>query len=241
MVAMIFDILTVFPQMFESPFQHSMIKRAQERGLIEIHVHDIRAYTTDNQHMTDDYPYGGGGGMVMKVEPVDRALAALNLPNDTDIILMTPQGERFHHRIAHELAQRNRLVLVCGHYEGVDERIRTHLVTREISVGDYILTGGELAAMVIVDAVSRLIPGVLGNPSATDNDSFASGLLEYPQYTRPSEYRGWKVPDVLLSGHHEEIKRWRRREALKRTLLRQPDLLAEVDLTPEERQWLAYR
>ncbi len=238
---MIFDILTVFPQMFESPFQHSMIKRAQERGLLEIHVHDIRAYATDNQHMTDDYPYGGGGGMVMKVEPVDRALAALNLPNDTDIILMTPQGERFHQRIAHELAQRNRLVLVCGHYEGVDERIRTHLVTREISVGDYILTGGELAAMVIVDAVSRLIPGVLGNPSATDDDSFASGLLEYPQYTRPSEYRGWKVPDVLLSGHHEEIKRWRRREALKRTLLRRPDLLAEVDLTPEERQWLAYR
>ncbi|MCX7981637.1 MAG: tRNA (guanosine(37)-N1)-methyltransferase TrmD [Syntrophales bacterium] len=238
MMGIIFDILTIFPGMFDSPFGHSLIKKAQERRLVEIRIHDIRAYATDNQRMTDDYPYGGGSGMVMKVEPVDRALEALNLPAEGEVILLTPQGERFNQDLAHKLAGVPRIVLICGHYEGVDERVREHLATREISIGDYILTGGELAAMVIVDAVARLIPGVVGNPDSIRDDSFSGGLLEYPQYTRPVEYRGWRVPEVLLSGHHEEIRRWRRKESLRRTYLRRPDMLKGVELSEEDVNWL---
>ncbi len=221
-----FDILSVFPGMFASPLAESLIGKARDKGLVDIRLHDIRDYATDRHRMTDDAPYGGGGGMVMKVEPIDRALAAI-LPDRSEglVILMTPQGEPFTQRRAEELASRPRLVLLCGHYEGVDERVRERLVDRELSIGDYVLTGGELAAMVVVDAVSRLIPGVLGNDASAAEDSFSTGILEYPHYTRPATYRGWPVPEVLLSGNHAEIEAWRRTEALKRTLARRPDLL----------------
>ena len=221
-----FDILSVFPGMFASPLAESLIGKARDKGLVDIRFHDIRDYATDRHRMTDDAPYGGGGGMVMKVEPIDRALEAI-LPDRSEglVILMTPQGEPFSQRRAEELASHPRLVLLCGHYEGVDERVREHLVDRELSIGDYVLTGGELAAMVVVDAVSRLIPGVLGNDASAAEDSFSTGILEYPHYTRPATYRGWPVPEVLLSGNHAEIDAWRRTEALKRTLARRPDLL----------------
>ena len=234
-----FDILTIFPEMFASPCGCSLLKKALDKGLIEIHLHDIRAYAEDKHRMTDDAPYGGGGGMVMKVEPIDRALCSIPvLGGEAPIILMTPQGERFSHKMAEDLAGYRQLVLVCGHYEGVDERVRTQLVSREISIGDYVLTGGELSAMVVVDAVSRLVPGVLGNCESARADSFSTGFLEYPHYTRPAEYRGWKVPDVLLMGNHREIEMWRRRESLLRTLRRRPDLLKDSVLTPQERGWL---
>ncbi len=221
-----FDVLSVFPEMFASPLNGSLIGKARAKGLVDIRLHDIRDYALDRHRMTDDAPYGGGGGMVMKVEPIDRALAAI-LPDRSEglVILMTPQGEPFSQRRAEELASRPRLVLLCGHYEGVDERVRERLVDRELSIGDYVLTGGELAAMVVVDAVSRLIPGVLGNDASAAEDSFATGILEHPHYTRPATYRGWPVPEVLLSGNHAEIEAWRRAEALKRTLARRPDLL----------------
>jgi len=230
-----FDILSVFPGMFASAFECSLLKKAQEKNLIEIRVHDIRHYTEDKHRMTDDTPYGGGGGMVMKVEPIDRALQAVAPDRDQAlIVLLTPQGETFRQEIAQELSLYPRIVLVCGHYEGLDERVRTHLVDREISIGDYVLTGGELPAMIVVDAVARLVPGVLGNAASVMTDSFAMGLLEYPQYTRPAEYRDWKVPDVLISGHHREIEKWRRRESLRRTLTRRPDLLKQVDLSADD-------
>jgi tRNA (guanine37-N1)-methyltransferase len=230
-----FDILSVFPGMFTSAFECSLLKKAQEKNLIEIRVHDIRHYTEDKHRMTDDAPYGGGGGMVMKVEPIDRALQAVAPDQDQAlIVLLTPQGETFRQEIAQELSLYPRIVLVCGHYEGLDERVRTHLVDREISIGDYVLTGGELPAMIVVDAVARLVPGVLGNAASVVTDSFAMGLLEYPQYTRPAEYRDWKVPDVLISGHHREIEKWRRRESLRRTLARRPDLLKQVDLSADD-------
>jgi tRNA (guanine37-N1)-methyltransferase len=230
-----FDILSVFPGMFASAFECSLLKKAQEKNLIEIRVHDIRHYTEDKHRMTDDTPYGGGGGMVMKVEPIDRALQAVAPDRDQAlIVLLTPQGETFRQEIAQELSLYPRIVLVCGHYEGLDERVRTHLVDREISIGDYVLTGGELPAMIVVDAVARLVPGVLGNAASVVTDSFAMGLLEYPQYTRPAEYRDWKVPDVLISGHHREIEKWRRRESLRRTLTRRPDLLKQVDLSADD-------
>ena len=234
-----FDILTVFPEMFASPCGCSLLKKAVDGGLIAVHLHDIRKFAEDKHHMTDDAPYGGGGGMVMKVEPIDRALRSVPLVGeDAPIVLMTPQGERFHQKMAEELAGYPQLILVCGHYEGVDERVRSRLVTREISIGDYVLTGGELSAMVIVDAVSRLVPGVLGNSESASADSFSMGLLEYPHYTRPAEYRGWGVPEVLLSGNHREIEGWRRREALRRTRKRRPDLLRDRVLTAEEKRWL---
>ena len=234
-----FDILTVFPEMFASPCGCSLLKKARDKGLIDIRLHDIRDYAEDKHHMTDDAPYGGGGGMVMKPEPIDRALRSIPVAGETPIILLTPQGERFCQKMAEELAVHSHLVLICGHYEGVDERVRTELVNREISIGDYVLTGGELSAMVVVDAVSRLVPGVLGNSDSAGADSFSMGLLEYPHYTRPAEYRGWKVPDVLLSGNHPQIELWRRRESLLRTRKRRPDLLREVVLTDEEKRWLA--
>lgn len=232
-----FDILSIFPEMFESPFNASLLKKARDKGLIDIRLHNIRNYATDKHRMTDDAPYGGGGGMIMKVEPVDRALS--NIVADRDralILLMTPQGERFNQGTAKLLSLREQIVIICGHYEGVDERIRERLVDREISIGDYILTGGEIAAMVLVDAVSRYLPGVLGNSDSAVNDSFSEGILEYPQYTRPVEYKGWRVPNELLSGNHKEIELWRKRAALKRTLLRRPDLIAGRVLSDEEKK-----
>jgi len=230
-----FDILSVFPEMFESPLNHSILKRAQEKGIAEIHLHNIRDYAEDKHRMTDDAPYGGGGGMVMKVEPIDRALASIVPSRDNAlVVLLTPQGETFNQKIAEEMSRYFRIVLVCGHYEGVDERVRDHLVDREISIGDFVLTGGELSAMVVVDAVTRLIPGVLGNYDSASYDSFSTGLLEYPHYTRPGSYRDWQVPDVLLSGNHREIESWRRKESLKRTYLRRPDLLEKIELCDED-------
>jgi tRNA (guanine37-N1)-methyltransferase len=230
-----FDILSVFPGMFTSAFECSLLKKAQEKNLIEIQVHDIRHYAQDRHRMTDDAPYGGGGGMVMKVEPIDRALQAVAPDrNQALVVLLTPQGETFRQKIAEELAAYSRIVLICGHYEGLDERVRGQLVDREISIGDYVLTGGELPAMIIVDAVARLVPGVLGNADSAATDSFSTGLLEYPQYTRPAEYGNWKVPDVLISGHHREIDQWRRRESLRRTLARRPDLLLQADLSADD-------
>ena len=230
-----FDILTIFPEMFASPFNCSLLKRAREKGLIDIRLHNIRSYAGDKHRMTDDTPYGGGGGMVMKVEPIDRALACIVPKREQAlVILLAPQGETFNQRVAEELSGYSQIVLICGHYEGVDERVVAYLVDREISIGDYVLTGGELSAMVVIDATSRLIPDVLGNCESASFDSFSTGLLEYPHYTRPSEYRGWKVPEVLLSGNHREIQTWRRRESLRRTLLRRPDLLEKAKLSEED-------
>ena len=234
-----FDILSIFPEMFESFFGCSLLKKARDKGIIRIETHDIRDGATDRHRMTDDYPYGGGAGMVMKVEPIARVLEAIGaVPGECLRVLLTPQGETFNQAMAAELARSGRIALICGHYEGVDERVRQHLVDREISIGDYVLTGGEAAAMVIVDAVARLIPGVLGNDESVRHESFAMGILESPQYTRPEDFRGWKVPEVLLSGHHRQIEEWRRREALKRTLRRRPDLLAGAALTAMDRKIL---
>lgn len=235
-----FDILTVFPEMFLSPFDCSLLKKAREHDLIDIRVHDIRMYAEDRHRMTDDAPYGGGGGMVMKVEPIDRALKAIRAGEKGCLtVLLTPQGEPFNQRAAEELAALPRIVLICGRYEGVDERVRIHLADREMSVGDYVLTGGELPAMVVVDAIARLVPGVLGNAESASRDSHATGLLEHPHYTRPAEYRDWRVPDVLLSGHHREIERWRRKESLRRTRSRRPDLLEKASRTEEDNTLLA--
>jgi tRNA (guanine37-N1)-methyltransferase len=267
-----FDIFTLFPQMFTGPFSESILKRAQEKGLLSVALHDIRAFTTDRHHVCDDTPYGGGGGMIMKPEPVFRAVetvlshgagwalapedAFINLPpwepetppplpQNVPVILMTPQGRRFDQAVATELSEYRRIVLLCGRYEGVDERVRSQLVTDEISIGDFILSGGELAAMVIVDAVTRLLPGALGFALGAAQDSYASGLsglLEGPHYTRPLTFRGEGVPDVLLSGHHANVERWRREQSLLRTLERRPDLLREIaasgKLPPEDHLFL---
>jgi len=235
-----FDVLTLFPEMFTGPLQESIIKRAQERGLISVHLHNIRDYATGRHRITDDAPYGGGGGMVMKPEPIFAAVeAVLGDEKGVPVILLSPQGRLFTHEVARELSRYPRLVLICGRYEGVDERVREHLATDEISIGDYVLSGGELAAMVIIDAVTRLLPGALGDPGATFEDSHAWGLLEYPHYTRPAVFRGWVVPEVLLSGNHAAIARWRREQALRRTLERRPDLLERAPLTEEDRAFLA--
>ena len=224
-----FDVFTLFPDMFQGPFTESILKRAQERGLLSIALHNIRAITTDKHHIVDDYPYGGGVGMVMKPEPIFAAIEAVY--ESGPIILLTPQGRLFNQQIARDLAQEQRVTLLCGHYEGIDERVRQHLVTDEISIGDYVLTGGELAAMVVVDVVSRLIPGVLGADASIQEESHSENLLEYPHYTRPPEFRGWRVPDILLSGHHAQVARWRRKESLRRTRLRRPDLFEKVELS----------
>ncbi|RAQ96745.1 tRNA (guanosine(37)-N1)-methyltransferase TrmD [Thermogemmatispora tikiterensis] len=230
------DIFTLFPAMFEGPFSESILKRARERGLLSIALHNIRDFTTDKHHIVDDYPYGGGVGMVMKPEPIFAAVEAVY--QGGPIILLTPQGRLFNQQIARELAREPRLSLICGHYEGVDERVAEHLATDELSIGDYVLTGGELPAMVIVDAVARLIPGVLGDDASTHEESHSDNLLEYPQYTRPPEFRGWRVPEILLSGNHAQIARWRRKEALRRTKRRRPDLFAKLDLSSKEDQKL---
>lgn len=226
--------------MFRSPLEESILKRARESGRLSIALHNIRDYTTDKHHVTDDVPYGGGGGMVMKPEPIFAAVeATLAGEADVPIILLSPQGRLFTHSVAAELSRYQRVLLICGRYEGVDERVRRHLATDEISIGDYVLTGGELAAMVVIEAVTRLLPGVLGDPSATFEDSHARGLLEGAHYTRPADFRGWEVPKVLLSGNHAAITRWRREQALRRTFERRPDLLAQADLAQQDQEFLA--
>lgn len=236
------DIITLFPGMFRGPFEESIVKRASERGLVNIVFHNLRDFTTDKHHVVDDYPYGGGGGMVLKPEPIFAAVEALTAQTTAEpvvpVILLTPQGRVLDQGIAGEMARQERLILLCGHYEGVDERVRQHLVTDEISIGDYVLTGGELAAMVVVDAVVRLLPGALGAEDAAAEDSHAAGLLEYPHYTRPPDFRGWQVPEVLLSGNHAEIARWRRRQSLRRTFERRPDLLGMARLSDEDQRLL---
>jgi tRNA (guanine37-N1)-methyltransferase len=244
-----FDVFTLFPGIFESPLKESMLKRAIESGLLDVQLHNIRDYAEGRHQVTDDYPYGGGGGMVMKPEPVFAAVEAVlqdeesaisNRQSAIPIVLLTPQGRVFNQQIAAELAQYDRVALICGRYEGFDERIREQLATDEISIGDYVLTGGELAALVVVDAVIRLKPGVLGDPTGAIDDSHAGGLLEYPHYTRPPEFRGWGVPEVLLSGDHARVDRWRREQALLRTWRRRPDLLERAELTEAERAWLRH-
>lgn len=237
------DILTLFPQMFEAPFSFGIFKRAVDNNLVSINLHDIRDYTHDKHHTADDYPYGGGPGMVLKPEPIFEAVEAIKSDigakeevRALPIILLTPQGRLFSQQIAQELAKYSHLILICGHYEGVDERVREHLVTDEISIGDYVLTGGELPAMVVIDTVVRLLPGVLGSEASPANDSHANGLLEYPQYTRPAEYRGWSVPEVLISGNHAQIAKWHREQTIRRTLERRPELLDKTNLCLEEKQ-----
>jgi tRNA (guanine37-N1)-methyltransferase len=221
--------------MFESPLDESILKKARERGQIEIHIHNIRDFTRDRHRVVDDTPFGGGGGMVMKPEPLVRAIESIKIPfPSARVLLMTPQGRLLNHDRVCQLAQWPHLILVCGRYEGIDERVRVGFVDEEISIGDYVLTGGELAAMVVIDAVSRHIQGVLGHEKAAQEDSFSTGLLEYPQYTKPRDFRGMKVPEILISGNHLEIERWRRREALRRTRQRRPDLLVNAELTAED-------
>lgn len=231
-----FDIFTLFPDMFRGPLDESIIARARERGLVEVALHNPRDVTTDRHHIVDDYPYGGGAGMVMKPDPIFSAVERVY--ERGPILLLGPSGRLFTQALARELAQEERVTLLCGHYEGIDERVREHLATDEVSIGDYVLTGGELAAMVIVDAVTRLLPGALA-PGSTEEESHTAGLLEYPQYTRPPEYRGWPVPEILLSGNHAAIARWRRKEALRRTRTRRPDLFAQLELTDLDRKLLA--
>ncbi|MBM6382691.1 MAG: tRNA (guanosine(37)-N1)-methyltransferase TrmD [Paenibacillus sp.] len=243
------DVLTLFPEMFEGVFGTSILGKAQTKGLVSLNAVNFRNYATNKHNTVDDTPYGGGGGMVLKPDPIFAAVedvlekrskesAAAASAKPPRIILMCPQGETFTQKKAEELVQEDHLIFICGHYEGYDERIREFLVTDEISIGDYVLTGGELPAMVAIDSVARLIPGVLGNETSAVTDSFSTGLLEYPHYTRPPEFRGMKVPDVLLSGHHLNIDAWRREQSLIRTLERRPDMLDTAELTEKERIWL---
>ncbi|MEP7137249.1 MAG: tRNA (guanosine(37)-N1)-methyltransferase TrmD [Chloroflexota bacterium] len=245
-----FDIFTLLPEIFPPYLESSILNRARQKGLIDVRVHNIRDYTHDKHHTTDDTPYGGGGGMVMKPEPVFEAVetilglaprAPLSDPapeSNIPIILLTPQGRVFNQRVAEELSRYEQIVLICGRYEGVDERIREHLVTDEISIGDYVLTGGELPALMIIDAVSRLLPGVLGDPTGAQDDSHSMGLLEYPHYTKPAEFRGAKVPDVLASGNHAKIEKWRREQALTRTFNKRPDMLEKAELSKADKKFI---
>jgi tRNA (guanine37-N1)-methyltransferase len=235
-----FEIFTLFPELIVPYLQSSILKRALEAQLVSVGVHNIRDWTTDRHHICDDTPYGGGGGMVMKPEPIFRAVEdVLGSPAAVPVILLTPQGRLFTQKVAEELRQFPRLALISGRYEGIDERVRAHLVTDEISIGDYVLTGGELPALVLVDAISRLIPNVLGDPQGAEKDSHSSGLLEHPHYTRPADFRGWQVPEVLLSGDHARIERWRREQSLRRTWERRPELLAAADLSAADRAYIA--
>lgn len=244
-----FDILTLFPRMFEGVFAESIVHRAVEAGHVEIYVHNIRDYATDKHHVTDDLPYGGGGGMVMKPEPIVLAVEDLlgaelvrrqkeSGEVEVPVILLAPAGRPFTQAVARDLERYQRLVLICGRYEGVDERVRLLVATDEISIGDYVLSGGEVAAMVIVEAVTRLVPGVLGDMRALVEDSYAQGLLEHPHYTRPAEFRGLQVPEVLLSGDHAKVARWRREQSLRRTWLRRPELLREARLAALDLEYL---
>ena len=235
-----FDVFTLFSEIFPTYLESSILQRARQRGLIDVSVHNIRDYTHDKHHTTDDVPYGGGGGMVLKPEPVFEAVESIVGPGaESPIILLTPQGRVFNQTIALELSRHERIGLICGRYEGVDERIRGHLVTDEISIGDYVLTGGELPALILMDAIARLLPGVLGDPDGAMDDSHASGLLEYPHYTRPPDYRGESVPEILLSGDHAKIAKWRREQSLSRTLERRPDLLDKAELSEDDRKYLS--
>jgi tRNA (guanine37-N1)-methyltransferase len=237
---MIFDILTIFPEIFRSPLSESLMKKALDRGIIQVRVWNLRDFTGDKHRTTDDYPYGGGAGMVMKAEPVFRAVEEIKGKNpEARTVLLTPQGERFHQGLAQELSEQKHWILICGRYEGLDERVRLGAVDREISIGDYILNGGEIPALVFLEVISRFVPGFLGSEQSVEEESFSDGLLEYPQYTRPPVFRGMEVPEVLLSGNHAEIKRWRRKESLKRTHRRRPDLLKRADLSAEDLEYLA--
>jgi len=234
---MVIDIVTIFPAMFQGPFEESILKRAREKGILAIEIHNLRDFTRDKHNTVDDYPYGGGAGMVMKPEPIFAAvehILAKRAKKKTRIILLCPQGTVFQQEKAKELAQEEHLVFLCGHYEGIDERVRQHLVTDELSIGDYVLTGGELPAMVIIDSLARMIPGVVKELESTQQDSFYAGILDYPHYTRPPEFRGWSVPEILLSGHHGKIAQWRRKESLKQTYLRRKDLLGKIELSRED-------
>jgi len=240
-----FEVFTLLPDVFPPYLESSILQRARQRGLVSVNVHNIRDYTHDRHHVTDDTPYGGGGGMVMKPEPIFEAVESVlgldarqTSPQPAPIIMLTPQGRVFTQSIANELSRHERIALLCGRYEGLDERIREHLVTDEISIGDYVLTGGELPALIVIDALTRLIPGALGDPDGAVDDSHATGLLEYPHYTRPPDFRGWKVPEILLSGDHAKVNKWRREQSLLRTLARRPDLLEKLDLTEKERTFL---
>lgn len=229
------DILTLFPEMFPTYLDASILQRVQENGLLSVGLHNIRDYAAGKHRVTDEPPYGGGGGMVLKPDPIFKAVEeVIGDGGQRPIILLTPQGRPFNQKVAQELAGYDKFILICGRYEGVDERVRQHLVTDELSIGDYVLTGGELAALVVVDAVARLLPGALGAEGAAEADSHATGLLEGPHYTRPETFRDWSVPEVLRSGHAANIQRWRREQALKRTWLRRPDLLETAELTPED-------
>ncbi|WP_332445687.1 tRNA (guanosine(37)-N1)-methyltransferase TrmD [Dehalococcoides mccartyi] len=232
------DVLTLFPEMFQSPFEESIFKRAADKNLVRLEIHNFRDFSHDKHHAVDDTPYGGGAGMLLKPEPLFEAVEAVmeKDPTPAPVILLSPQGRTFNQSVARELANHQRLIIICGHYEGFDERVREHLATDEISIGDFVLTGGELAAMVVIDAVSRLIPGVLGSDDSSESDSHSNGLLEHPHYTRPPVFRGWDIPEVLLSGNHARIDRWRRKESLRRTLKRRPDMLEKITLSKADRK-----
>ena len=234
-----FDVFSLFPNLIQPYLEGSILQRAIQNNLLQVNLHDIRAWATDRHHVTDEPPFGGGGGMVMKAEPIFNAVEeVLGLSPQCPVILMTPQGRTYTQAVARELSAHPRIALICGRYEGVDERVRQHLVTDEISIGDYVLTGGELPALLLIDSLTRLIPGALGDPDGAQDDLFASGLLEYPHYTRPADFRGWQVPEILLSGNHAEISRWRREQSLERTWRKRPDLLKSFDLTPKDHQFL---
>jgi tRNA (guanine37-N1)-methyltransferase len=234
-----FDILTLFPEMFSSPFKESILAKAIEKGLIEVRAINIRDFALDKHRIVDDAPYGGGQGMVMKVEPIARAIEQVKSEDPSvRTIYLTPEGKPLNQEMARQLSSRSHLMLLCGRYEGVDERVRETFIDEEISIGDYVLTGGELAAMVLIDAVSRLLPGVLGSDRSAEEDSFFGSLLEYPQYTRPASFRGHEVPEVLLSGNHQAISLWRMKEALRRTWMRRPDLLSKASLSEEDKKIL---
>ncbi len=235
-----FDVITIFPRLFDGPLGEGIVRRAIERGLVDVRVHDLRDHTADRHRTVDDVPFGGGPGMVFKPEPLFRAVESVagDGPAPDAVVLTSPQGRRFCQADAVRLAGLGRVVIICGRYEGVDERVRQALVTEELSIGDYVVSGGELPALVVVDAVVRLLPGAVGDEESVQAESFTRGLLDYPHFTRPAEFRGLRVPDVLLSGHHAEIKRWRLREAVRRTLDRRPDLLDGAELDNEERAFL---
>ncbi|WP_223588538.1 tRNA (guanosine(37)-N1)-methyltransferase TrmD [Neobacillus bataviensis] len=236
------DILTLFPEMFSGVFNQSILQKAAEKKAVQYNVVNFREFADNKHSSVDDYPYGGGAGMVLMPQPIFDGVSALKekaKSKDPRVILLCPQGKRYDQRKAEELAQEEHLIFICGHYEGYDERIRQHVVTDEISIGDYVLTGGELGAMVVVDSVVRLLPEVLGNQESHMKDSFSTGLLEHPHYTRPADFRGLKVPDVLMSGNHKLIEEWRNKEALRRTLQRRPDLFDKIELTSEQEKWLA--
>ena len=237
-----FNVVTLFPEMFEGPFTEGVVGRAIERDVIDLRLYNLRNYARDGNAMVDDKAFGGGAGMLLKAEPLFDAVEAMTIESEErdigPVVLLSPQGQMLNQDVVQELSLLPCVTLICGRYDGVDERVREHLVTQEISVGDYVLSGGELPAMILIDAVSRLVPGVVGSAVSTENDTFSDWLLQHPQYTRPSEYRGLEVPEILLSGNHAEVAKWRRRESLKRTLVRRPDLLSRTHLSDEDEKYL---